>query len=732
MNRVQVLAMALGATLVGAFAGLRILDPLELKVAREAVFDEYQRLAPRPFQDLPIRIVDVDEASLAARGQWPWSRAELARLVERLQDLGAAVVVFDMVFAEPDRSQAATGPVETGLTAATIGGSQHSPLPGAAAPDVAFARAIADRPVVLGFGVQPGRDDRRPPRKTGFAHTGQDPKEALFHFQAATRNLPALDAAAAGVGAISLSPEDNLGVVRHVPLLWTDGRQIFPSLALEALRVAQGAATILIHGTPKPPAAVALIRVGDFDIPTTRAGEIRLRFTPETPERYVSAMRVLATEPDADLRRVIEGRLVLVGTSATGLLDARATPLGETVPGVSIQAQALEQILSGAHLLRPDWVDPLEVLATILIGLLIALTAIFNGPAVALILGGAIASATVTGSWLAFTRWGLLVDPVFPCLTGLALHFAITTFRYFAADRDKRFVRRAFAHYVAPSILAQIEKDPKALRLGGEERDITIMFVDIRNFTALSEQLTPTHVVEFLNRLLGRLSEDVIAEAGTIDKYIGDSIMAFWNAPIEVPDHQRRACRAALRMRETLNALNEADAFELRRRGYPVTEVAIGIGINAGPACVGNMGSESRFNYSAVGDTVNVASRIESTSKAIGFDIVVSDSVARDVADFAFLDAGFVELRGKTGKTRMHVLVGDERVAQSPEFLELHSLHQQLLDAMGHGRDKVIADRLRACRRFARQEAPSLLRFYDAMSHDIAGRTTSREKYAIE
>ena len=216
-----------------------------------------------------------------------------------------------------------------------------------------------------------------------------------------------------------------------------------------------------------------------------------------------------------------------------------------------------------------------------------------------------------------FSHFRLLIDPIFPSLAALAVYIAVERVLHVASDHEKKFVRQAFGQYLAPELLAQLENSPQAMRLGGEFRDISVMFMDVRGFTPISEALTATELVDFINTLLAPLSDAIQDELGTIDKYIGDSIMAFWNAPVNVPDHATRACRAALKMREAVNALNDSDAFGFSARGFEDPRVRIGVGINAGLACVGNMGSQRRFNYSAMGDVVNVAARIELASKGL-------------------------------------------------------------------------------------------------------------------
>ena len=393
------------------------------------------------------------------------------------------------------------------------------------------------------------------------------------------------------------------------------------------------------------------------------------------------SLRRTCSRPTAPLRRTkaaIEGSIVFVGTSAAGLQDIRTNALGQNVPGVSLHAQTVEQILSNRFLSRPDWANGLEILAIAVVGTLLVVLTTFISPAVALACGLSMTALGLVASWLAFSYAGLLFDPLIPTITGTITHFAATSFRFLVSDRQRREIRHAFGQYLSPSLLHRIETTRDALRLGGDDRELTVMFVDVRSFTAISEKLSPTALVGFLNTLLDALSRHVMANEGTLDKFIGDSIMAFWNAPVDVADHPAKAVRAALGMRETLARLNAEDAF-----GFGGSQkVAIGVGIHTGLACVGNMGAESRFNYSAVGDAVNIAARIESSCKEVGFDILVTDSTASLLKDYALLEAGALALKGKSGRTSIFAVVGDQRVAASAEFAELQAVHAQLVQAL--------------------------------------------------
>lgn len=523
----------------------------------------------------------------------------------------------------------------------------------------------------------------------------------------AARPLPILAAATSGLGSVSLEPGGTVGAIRRLPLLWkgsyTDAAgdprvALYPTLALEALRVALQSQSLIAFADPAGFGTIQRVRIaspyGIYDIPTTPVGDLWLYYQVTPDDLYVSARDVLGPDPGA-LQNLIAGNIVLIGTSATGLLDIRGTALGTNMPGVEIHAQAIQQILSGTFLARADWVGGLELLAFLLMGLAIILATQFFGPLVCLALGAVLGVVVAAGSWLAFRdgsllgfdNGGVLVDPSFPLLGTFIVYSAMIFFRFTITDADKRKIRNAFGFYVAPALLAQIEKNSGQLALGGETRELSIMFSDIRDFTTLSEGFVPHKLVTLLNTLFDALGNRITAELGTIDKFIGDAVMAFWNAPVEVPRHPLHACRAALQMRRTLVELNAADAFGLKAEGHAMKDIYIRIGISTGEALVGNMGLETRFDYSCIGDTVNVASRVEGACKTIGYDICAVEATRAGAAELAFLEAGSIALKGKAKREAIHILVGDADLAATPAFAALQKAHADLLATIRCGGD---------------------------------------------
>jgi adenylate cyclase len=725
------------AVLVAAIAltgviALNAVEPWFVGEIRTRTFDVYQRLQPRAYGDFPVRVVAIDDASLAAIGQWPWPRTRLAGLVQRLSELGAGAIVFDAVFSEPDRTSPArvAAGIDPGNSAETKNVlEQMARLPD---HDQIFADAIRQAPVVLGFAVEAGRNDRRPSVKAGFAYAGVNPLHVLPVFFASSSALPVLDQAASGIGGINVSPSDTSGVVRRMPMLFSDGTKTYPSLVAEALRAAQNQKSIFVRGTGasgdmdtgKP--ALLGLRVGDLKVPVTSQGELLLYYDHDRPDRYVSVSDVLDRSKESVVRPKLDGHIVFIGWTAGGLTDFWPTSLGEWVPGVSIHAQAAEQIIGDVFLSRPDWAKGLEIITTLVLGALLTFLLLRFGAQYAFAIGALFVVGVIGLSWMAFSRLGMLLDPIYPSIGAGSVYLAVVAVLYVATDKEKKFVRQAFGQYLAPELLHRLERAPHLLRLGGETRPVSILFMDVRDFTTISESLTAPELVEFINRLLSPLSDAIQSELGTIDKYVGDQIMAFWNAPLDIADHPARACRAALKMRAIAQQLNADDAFGFQARGFAKPEVRIGVGINTGAACVGNMGSERRFNYSALGDSVNTASRIESSCKTTGFDLLVSQDTARAVPDFAMLEAGEISLKGKSRPAKLFALIGDEQTAASDEFKNLARHHARLIETVASGDAGAALAALAACRLLG---GALLTSFYDRFEKKIAESPPTHAKH---
>ncbi|SMQ62973.1 adenylate cyclase [Devosia lucknowensis] len=681
MGRRGWLAVLFGLVIVAGLIVIRAADPYIVVVTREATFDAFQQLRPREAPpDLPIRIIDIDEASLAALGQWPWPRSRMAEFSARLTEMGAAAVVFDLLFSEPDRMSP---------RAMTGAGDDY---------DLQFADVLATGPTVLSLAQSRRAEPASLVPKSGLAVTGADPMQAMPDLGGVAEPIGILADAASGLGVASLD-RMGAGVARRLPLLWRSGDAVLPTLSVEALRVALGVSTLLVMGDGA--GTVEQVRIGDLAIPTGPSGDMWLYYRTLQPDIYVPA-RDLLGDGYADLQPLVSGHIVLVGASASGLFDIRTSALGEAVPGVSIHAQALEQMLTGTFLQRADWVGGVEMLVFAAAGLVIVFAVVVAGPLLGLGVSLVVAALLVAFSWWAFSVPRLLIDPSFALIGALLLYAFMAFFRFTVTDADRRRIRRAFAHYVEPRLLTRIEADARLLRLGGDIRDLSVMFCDVRNFSALSERTEPSALVALLNGLFGVLGTAIVERNGTIDKFMGDAVMAFWNAPVDVDRHAEQACLAALAMRNALDRFN-ADKRE---------PIAIGIGIATGPALVGNMGFEQRFDYSCIGDTVNVASRIEGQCRAVGHDILVTAATAAAASALAVLPAGSVALKGMSDREDIAILVGDATIAGSRPFADLAAAHEKFLTDLAAGADT--RQSLDECRRLALVVDNRLGRFYDA------------------
>jgi len=709
-------------TLIGLFilflaVQWRLAEPDILNSTRNIVFDNYQRWKPRSAVPTPVKIVDIDDSSLKELGQWPWPRTRMANLVNRLKELGAATIAFDIVFSEPDRT--AGSEIFRNLDEIDWPSRENfkNMLESLPDNDQIFANAITGSPVVLGFFALPPSTKESVPNsmplnKAKYVFLGQDPKPLLENITNSSSSLIIFQKPAAGIALANASSGKTDDIIRKIPIFFQDGKTVFSSLSVEALRVAQGVSSFVIKTTSASGevdsgvSAITGAKVGQFPFPLTKKGEFNVYYAHQQHERYIPALDLLKGSEEK-LRPLIEGNIILVGTTAPGLEDLRISALGETIPGVSVHAQIIDQILTGTFLSRPDWASGAEILFAIVICLFILIILPFAGALVSAAIGGVLAATIIATSWYVFTNNGLLIDPVFPAITALVLFLVTTIVRFAVTEREKRFVRSAFQHYLAPDLLVQLEKRPESLKLGGEIRDMTLMFMDIRGFTPISEKLAPEELVVFLNKLLSPLSEIILKHEGAIDKYIGDCIMAFWNAPLDVKDHRRKSAKAALEMLACVNELNERDAFQFNSEGLELGNVKIGIGLNSGEGCVGNLGSSQRFDYSVVGDTVNVAARIESSCKKFGWPLLISQNTAQSCEGFAMLKAGMVSLKGKSEPLALFALMGDEEFSSSKYFLILKELHTSLvedLEKIGwkNGGEKILA-KINKCRNHADQ-----------------------------
>jgi adenylate cyclase len=664
---------AFGLLLVALAVLLRLWDPRPIEELRLRSFDLYQHAMPRSSQERPVVIVDIDEASVAAFGQWPWPRTLLADLLTRLYEMECVAIGFDVVFAEPDR----TSPAEAAKYFRNLDEGTRELLAHLPSNDQIFAQAIGQGKVVLGQSGTNSENTRWPGQRpeTGFATLGADPKPFLVGFPYLLRNLSELEQAAAGRGLFSIQPERD-GIVRRVPIVMTAEDKIVPALTLDMLRLISGSNAILIRTDE---AGVHGVAVPGLELPTDEHGRIWIHYRPPDRTLYVSAKDVIEGKVAPDR---FAGRLVLLGTSAIGLLDVKTTPVSAAMPGVEVHAQLLESALTDSLLSRPNYAIAVEMVLAIVAGAALALAAPIAG-ALTLFAGAfLIASAFLAGSWFAYSQYRMLFDASFPLTAMLSVYMSVVVIGYFREQLDRQRIRSAFAQYLSPTLVERLAKSPKQLKLGGEDRVMTVLFSDVRGFTTIAETYkdNPNGLTHLMNRFLTPLTNEIIARNGTIDKYIGDAIMAFWNAPLDDASHENDACDAALGMLACVDALNRERQREAASNGDKFTPISMGIGINTGHCTVGNMGSDLRFQYTVMGNTVNLASRVESLTRLYGVSIIIGSRTAANVANkFALLEIDSVRVKGKADAEVIYTILARTDGGESGEVASLQNSWGALL-----------------------------------------------------
>ncbi|WP_441233514.1 CHASE2 domain-containing protein [Bradyrhizobium sp. 930_D9_N1_4] len=661
------------------FAGIRLWDPPPVQELRLRTFDMFQLIDPRHKAARPVVIVDIDDKSLAKLGQWPWPRTRIADLIESLTKNGAVVIGFDVVFSEADR----LNPDQVADQMRSLDEATRTRLRELPSNDQILSEAIKRSRVVLGETGQraiSSEIDKSLPF-TGVATVGEDGAERfLFEFPGLLRNVPVIEKVAMGRGLFTIRPERD-GLIRRVPMILLAQGNIMPSLSLEILRVATGTPTLLVR-TDKT--GIRAVRLKGMEIPTDRNGQLWVHYARQDPSIYVSAADVLDnTAP----QNKIAGKLVLIGTSAVGLNDIKTTPVSRAMPGVEIHAQVLESVLSGAVISQPNYGLGVELIAALVIGLLVIIFTPNLGP-VRLVLAGATFAAILVGvSWFFYAQYRYLIDFTYPLLSTTAVYLTLIFASFVREQRQRKEIRGMFAQYLSPALVEQLT--PEKLVLGGEERDVTIMFSDVRGFTSISESYKrdPQGLTALMNRFLTPLTNVILERKGYVDKYMGDAIMAFWNAPVDDKEHEINACEAAVGMLEKIDEVNKEREEEAADGGHVYIPLNVGIGLNTGIGVVGNMGSDLRKNYTALGDCVNLASRLEGQTKEYGFPIIVGSSTALAAKDkFAILELDFIMVKGKSEPEVIYAIAGREDVMHSGAFQRLRNITIEMLGCY-RGRD---------------------------------------------
>ncbi|MFT6154984.1 MAG: adenylate cyclase [Crocinitomicaceae bacterium] len=632
----------------------------------------------REQSDHKIVIVDIDEASIAKEGRFPWSRQKIATLVNKLGEAGAIVIAFDIVFSEPELNpvQQIVSTVPKDVLAEINLSASWQDLYNNVDADIAMANALSKQDVVLGFFFQ---DD-------GIYQNGQLPppvfdipmewRESLVITDRPgyTANIDILQNQASGGGFVTMFPDFD-GTVRRAPLIIRHGDQLYPSLALGA------ALRYLFLDSVEPKVAsvgnvltVTEVAVSEFPAPTDALGFVTVPYQGKSfTYPYISATDVLnGSEKPGQL----EDSIVLIGTSAIGLSDLRSTPVGPQYPGVEVHANILDALLSGGFPQKPDWAPGAIMLQLTLIAIIMIIALPMLGP-LAMLLGG----ISITILVLVFNGylWAIGID--LPMAGAFILTVFLTvvfiTDGFLKENASKKMLKGMFDQYVPPAHIDQMMANPDDYSFSGESKELTVLFSDIRNFTNMSESLTAQELKHLLNSYFTPITKEIFDCNGTIDKYVGDMVMAFWGAPLDDPNHRNNAVLAAINMQKITSALKA----EFAQQGLP--EVNIGVGINTGLMNVGDMGSSYRRSYTVLGDAVNLGSRLESITKFYGAEILIGEETYDHITGFVCRFMDRIQVKGKEEAIRVYEplgLEGDVPQVVLDEIIQYERAYQHYLD----------------------------------------------------
>ena len=605
-----------------------------------------------------VVIIDIDDSSIKEFGQWPWSRNILSKIIENLTNSNIAVVGMDIVFAEEDRTSPS-------LIAKKLGIKKELEN-----YDFEFAQVISTSPVILGysFNIEDNNSSKNSPQIPAIFIEKNKNSDANYLIEAfgTTLNLPILQENSYSSGFFNIIPDES-GVIRSVPLLISYNDTLYPSLALEIVRALNDTQKVFVNYDEN---GVSNIQLGDFYIPTDKFGRIFINYRGASKSfQYISAKDIYNNNFKAE---EIEGKIALLGTSATGLYDLRATPYENVFPGVEVHANVIDNILQGDFLQKASYLDGVNIVSifvlTFFVFFLVSVTPFLLKPFVFLLFF----SLYVVFSYQTLFSYGLVLNIVFPMLSiVLAFVFSIII-DFFYNIKQEKAIKNKFASKVSKSVMDDILKNIDKNEFSAKNKEITIFFSDIRGFTQISEQLKAKELIEYLNAYMEPMSTIIIKNQGTIDKFIGDAIMAYWNAPIDVENHADIAVKASLEQLEALDELNR----RFVKDKLPIID--IGIGLNTGEVIVGEMGSSLRSDYTVIGDAINLGSRVESLCKYYGSKLNITNFTKDRLKDkyiFRFLD--LVRVKGKTKPVVIWQVIGSGE-AKDDLKNELENYHKAI------------------------------------------------------
>jgi adenylate cyclase len=625
-------------------------------------------------------IAAIDEKSLGELGRWPWPRTTIARLVDKLKGCGAKAVGFDIVFSEPDQNSSLSAIVDLSKEVKKIG-LKDKRVQGlldkkklVADTDAALAKAIKRaKNVTLGYFFLKSSKEAEHIGEKEIEAAAQNIENsryqmiqgetspdvaALYNVTAysAVTNLKLLSNAAENSGYFNAFPDTD-GTIRWSPLVMRFQDNYYLPLSMSLLTQYLDWPMVTLNMAKF---GVEGIKIGDINIPTDETGRMLVNYYgPGRTFPHYSISDIIKGKLSPD---TFKDKIVIVGATAIGIYDLRVTPYSSVYPGVEIHATAIDNILHGNFLHRSSGTQLLDICAIVFFGLLIGIVVPRVKAVKGMVASLIVLIAFVLINVFIFSRYNLWLNIIYPSLAMIVIYLGITVYRYITEEREKKKIRGAFQYYLTASVINEMLKDPSKLKLGGDKKDLTVLFSDIRGFTTISEKLTPEDLVRLLNEYLTAMTNLVFKYDGLLDKYMGDAIMAVYGAPLDQPDHAVRACRTALDMMEELKKLQKKWADE----GRPAFN--IGIGINSGDMVVGNMGSDMRFDYTVMGDMVNLGSRLEGINKEYGTNIIISEYTYAAIKDALFCrELDSVRVKGKKLPVKIYELLGEKKDAEKWE-----------------------------------------------------------------
>ena len=593
------------------FAG-RLFDVSPVETLRLKTFDYYQKISPRDVTTNSVVIVEITEQDLKKYGQWPWPRNLIANLHNRIYQYGAKVIQYNIIFAERDR----------------------------AGKDENFAQKLAGTNTVMMYSIKNSATDGQV-AKVPIVKQG-DADKFLYSFKGVVTNIPELLRFANGAGVNIMIPNID-GTIRQIPLFVNTDIGTIPNQVLDTIRVYNQNTKYKIVADGKGVKEILTSKNKKIETDANAMFNINFANT-ETIKKY-SVTDVIKNKID------LENKIVVIGLNAAGLSYLKDTPLG-LMTDTQISAQAMETYLTDTQLIRNGITNIVEIVAVFVLGFLLIAIVPRLGITSTVLAYLTLLTGIILASLVAYNGYHHMLDASFPVLF-ITIVWGHLVFNSFAKQyRLRQQIKKQFEHYLDPRMVKRLQKDPALLKLGGETKTMTFMFSDIRGFTPISEKYkgNPQGLTKLINRFLTRMTNIIIKNGGTVDKFMGDCIMAFWNAPLDTPGHEMLAVKTAIQMQKELKKLNR----ELKKEKLP--QINIGIGINTGQALVGNMGSDQRFDYSVIGDDVNLASRLESSSKELGSTLVVGEKTVKKCRGYKFKSLGTIQVKGKTEDINVYTI----------------------------------------------------------------------------